>query len=145
MSIQTIQTHCIELAIFVSQKTQCQIYHEMWLKHWTNCPKWRLHKKGGLVAYAWCSEQKLRDFRPSYVTNRHPNPRFPMPIFGPKTGFPARMNKIKSGIWNSGNEGREHTWVLQFGQAITITFESFLILIIDLCKFMLPKRRFWKT
>ena len=24
----------------------------MWLKHLTNCPKWRLHKKGGLVAYA---------------------------------------------------------------------------------------------
>ena len=23
-----------------------------WLKHLTNCPKWRLHKKGGLVAYA---------------------------------------------------------------------------------------------
>ena len=26
----------------------------MWLKHLTNCPKWRLHKKKGLVAYAWC-------------------------------------------------------------------------------------------
>ena len=27
--------------------------HISWLKHLTNCPKWRLHKKGGLVAYAW--------------------------------------------------------------------------------------------
>ena len=25
----------------------------MWLKHLTNCPKWRLHKKWGLVAYGW--------------------------------------------------------------------------------------------
>ena len=32
---------------------------------------------------------------------RVPNPRFPMPIYVPKTGFPARVNEMKSGIWNS--------------------------------------------
>ena len=41
-------------------KSALKTWSEPWLKHLTNCPKWRLHKKGGLVAYAWMCMSKSK-------------------------------------------------------------------------------------